>query len=151
MKRLLTAALLGTLVLVPVAHASDASLEKALKAYKHKLTTDIAYLSTFAAPSKSAAAGVSKKLSTIHTDLKGALSAAQDNQASSAKGGQGRTEILTGLGYALVAEADAKAATSAAASGKMATAKSEAKKARSEIANKAIGPLETGGMALGLF
>jgi hypothetical protein len=151
MKRLLTAALLGTLVLVPFAHASDASLEMALKAYKHKLTTDIAYLSTFAAPSKRAAGGVSKRLSTISSDLKGARSAAQDNQASSAKGSKGRSEILAGLGYALVAEADAKAATSAAASGKMATAKSEAKKARAEIANKAIGPLESGGMALGLF
>ncbi|HWE32832.1 MAG TPA: hypothetical protein VG410_05055 [Solirubrobacteraceae bacterium] len=151
MKRLLTAALLGIVVLVPVAHASDTSLEKALKAYKHKLTTDIAYLSSFAAPSKSATASVSKKLSTIRADLKGAQSAAQNNQASSASGRKGRSEVLTGLGYALVAEGDAKAAASAAASGKKATAKSDAKKARAEIANKAIAPLESGGMALGLF
>jgi hypothetical protein len=151
MKRLLTAALLGILVLAPVAHASDASLEKALKAYKQKLTTDIAYLSGFSAPSKSAASGVSRKLSTISGDLKGAQSAAQNNQASSAKGSKGRSEILAGLGYALVAERDAKAATSAAASGKAATARSDAKRARAEIADKAIGPLESGGMALGLF
>lgn len=151
MKRLLTIALLGTVVLVPVAHASDATLEKALKAYKHKLTSDIAYLSTFPAPSKSTAAGVSRRLSTIRGDLKGAQSAAQNNQASSAKASQGRSEVLTGLGYALVAEGDAKSATSAAASGKAATAKSEAKKARAEIATKAIAPLESGGMALGLF
>ena len=127
MKRLLTAALLGILVLAPVAHASDASLEKALKAYKTKLTNDVAYLSTFAAPSKSGSSSVSKKLSRIRGDLKGAQSAAQNNQASSANAIKGRTEVLTGLGYALVAEGDAKAATSAAASGKKATAKSDAK------------------------
>jgi hypothetical protein len=151
MKRLLTTALLGTLMLVPVAHASDASLEKALKAYKQKLTSDIAYLSAFSAPSKSAAARVSRKLSTIGGDLKGAQSAAKNNQASSAKGSKGRSEVLTGLGYALVAQRDAKAAASAAASGRAATAKGDAKRARAEIANKAIGPLESGGMALGLF
>ncbi len=150
MKRIALTVLVGALAIAPAATASDSSLVAALKPYKTKLTNDIAYLSTFAAPSKSAASGVSKKLSKIEKDLKAVQSAAKDNPASSSKGTTGRSEVLAGVGDALTATADANAAVAAARAGHKATAKKDARAARAEIA-KAVPVLEAGGHALGLF
>jgi len=150
MKRIALAVLMGTLVIAPIATASDSSLKNALKPYRNKLTSDIAYLASFSPPSKRAANSVSKKLSKIRTDLKGAQSAANKNQASSQKASTGRSEVLSGLSYALTATADAKASAAAAHSGKKSTARKDAKSERTEI-NKAIPKLEAGGKALGLF
>jgi hypothetical protein len=150
MKRIALTALIGALAVVSAASASDSSLEHALKPYKNKLTSDIAYLATFPAPSKSSASTVSKKLSTIEKDLKGAQSAAKNNQASSPKVATGRSEVLTGVSDALKATADATASAAAARAGKKSTAKNDAKSARAEI-SKAVPVLEAGGMALGLF
>jgi hypothetical protein len=150
MKRIALTVVVGALVIAPVASASDSTLEHALKPYKTKLTTDIAYLATFSAPSKSAARGVSKQLLKVEKDLKAAQSAAKNNQASSAKVATGRTQVLTGLSDALIAVADANASVKAARAGKTTTAKNDAKSARSEI-TKAVPVLEAGGKALGLF
>lgn len=150
MKRIALTVLLGALGIAPAATASDSSLTNALKPYKTKLTADISYLATFQAPSKSAASGVSKKLSKIGKDLKAVQKAANDNQASSSKVATGRSEVLTGVGDALKATADANASVTAARAGKKATAKKDAKAARAEI-SKAVPVLEAGGHALGLF
>jgi hypothetical protein len=150
MKRIALTVLLGALAIAPAATASDSSLVAALKPYKTKLTNDIAYLATFAAPSKSAASGVSTKLSKIEKDLKAVQRAAKNNQASSSKGTTGRSEVLAGVGDALTATTDANASAAAARAGKKATAKRDAKSARAEIA-KAVPVLEAGGHALGLF
>lgn len=141
---------LGALVPVAPAQASDKTLEKALKPYKSKLTVDVAYLANYAAPSKSKASSALKELSKVKGDLNGALKAATDNQASSSKGKTGRTEVIAGLKDALKANAEAQASANAAKSGKSSTAKSDAKTEKSEI-DKAIAPLEAGGKALGLF
>jgi hypothetical protein len=140
----------GALVPVAPAMASDQSLEKALKPYKTKLTTDIAYLANFATPSKSKASSDLKQLSKVKGDLNGALKAATDNQASSSKGKAGRTDVIAGVKDALKAESEAVASATAAKSGKSSTAKSDAKTEKSEI-DKALAPLEAGGKALGLF
>ena len=150
MKRIALSVVLGGLVIAPAATASDSSLTNALKPYKAKLTSDIAYLATFQAPSKGAAGGVGKKLAKIEKDLKAVRGAAQANQASSSKGATGRSEVLAGVGDALTATGDAKASVAAARAGKKATAKKDAKAARAEIA-KAVPVLEAGGHALGLF
>jgi formate-dependent nitrite reductase cytochrome c552 subunit len=150
MKRTALTVAVGALVIAPAASASDSTLKNALKPYSSKLTSDIAYLATFPTPSKSTAGSVSKHLSKIEKDLKGAQRAAQDNQASSSKGTTGRSEVLTGLGDAIKATADANASVAAARAGKKSTAKNDAKSARSEI-SKAVPVLEAGGKALGLF
>ena len=140
----------SVLALAPLAAASDKSLESALKPYKSKLTTDVAYLAAFKAPSKSKAGGVLKKLSKIEGDLTGAKNAANGQQASTSSGTQGRTEVLSGLGDLLAANGDAKNSASAAKAGKSSTAKSDAK-LELKATNKAIPVLEAGGMKLKLF
>ena len=138
------------LLATPVALASDKSLEAALKPYKAKLTTDIAYLANFKAPTKSKAAAATKELGKIASTLNGAKKAAEDNQASSSKGKAGRTDVINGLTDALSAASDGKSAASAAKSGKGSSAKSHAKSEKTEI-DKAIPLLETGGTDLKLF
>jgi hypothetical protein len=142
--------MLGLLAFAPLAAASDKSLENALKPYKTKLTTDVAYLAAFKAPAKSKAGGVLKKLSKITADLNGAKNAANGQQASTNSGKQGRTEVLSGLGDLLAAAGDAKNSASAAKAGKSATAKSDAK-LELKATNKAIPLLEAGGTKLKLF
>jgi hypothetical protein len=142
--------LFGLLAVAPVGVASDRSLESALRPYKSKLTADIAYLANFKAPSKSNAGGALSKLSSVKGDLTGAKNAAQHNQASSAKGRAGRSEVIAGLSDALVAVADGAGSASAARSGNASTARSDAQAELREI-DKAIPLLESGGMKLGLF
>jgi hypothetical protein len=151
MKRagLLLLVLVGLLA-TPAALASDKSLETALKPYKTKLTTDIAYLATFKAPTKSKAAAATKQLGKIGSTLRGAQKVTEDNQASSTKVKTGRTDVLGGLSDALSATSSAKLSASAAKSGKTANAKGDAKAELKSI-DKAIPLLETGGKDLGLF
>jgi hypothetical protein len=144
MKRLVLP--LGLLAAAPLAQASNASLEKALKPYETRLTTDISYLSNFSAPSKKAAPAALTKLSKINSDLSGATKAATGQQASTSSGRKGRTQVLSALHEATVATSDARACATAARSGKKSTAKSE----QSEI-NKAIPLFESGGELLHLF
>src|ERR1700734_3250323 len=127
----------GALAPVATAQASDKSLEKALKPYESKLTTDVAYLATFPAPSKGSAGSAQKKLSKIHGDLSGVEKVANENQGSSANGKAGRTDVIAGVKDALTATADAEAAAKAAKSGKSSTAKSDATNAKNEM-KKAI-------------
>jgi hypothetical protein len=134
----------------PLASASDASLEHALKAYEKRLTADIGYLSTFSAPSRGGAGSVLSRLAKIRTDLTGAQSAAIRNQASTSAGRRGRTEVLAALKDALLATGDAQASATAARKGQHSTATHDAGAERREI-NKAIPLFESGGMALHLF
>jgi hypothetical protein len=142
--------LLGLLAVAPAGLASDKSLAKALKPYKTKLTTDVAYVATFKAPSKSKAGAAETKLKKIKTDVTGAKNAATGQQASTSKGKTARADVLEGLGYVLNAIKDAHSSAAAAKKGKASTAKSDAKAAVTET-NKAIPPLEAGGQDLGLF
>jgi len=130
--------------------ATDASLKSALKPYKTRLTTDVAYLAGFKVPKKSAVGGVLKKLSKITKDLQGAATAANRNQASSNTGRQGRTQVLAGLHDATSAGAAARACAKAVRSGKGSKAKTDHKQVQSNI-NKAIPLLESGGTKLKLF
>ncbi|MGP0036132.1 MAG: hypothetical protein ACLP4R_16395 [Solirubrobacteraceae bacterium] len=148
--RLILLGLLGLLVLVPLAQASDATLQKAMRPYDKRLTTDISYLSNFSAPSKKAAPSTLSKLSTISSDLSGAIKAASGQQASTSSGRKGRTQILAALHYATAATNDAKACATAARVGKRSTAKRDAKTEQSQI-NKAIPLFESGGKLLKLF
>src|ERR1700730_5493802 len=93
MKRIALALLvsLGLLAVAPLAHASDVSLEHALKAYKTRLTADIGYLASFSPPSKSAAATALSRLAKLRSDLTGATQAATRQQASTNSGRKGRT------------------------------------------------------------
>jgi hypothetical protein len=143
-------ALLGLLALAPLAQASDATLEKAMKPYEKRLTTDISYLSNFSAPSKKAAPSTLTKLSTIGGDLAGATKAAASHQASTSSGRRGRTQILAALHDATAATSDAKASATAARAGKTSTAKRDAKTEQSQI-TKAIPLFESGGKLLKLF
>jgi hypothetical protein len=152
MKRFALALLvsLGLLAVAPLAHASDASLEHALKAYKTRLTADIAYLASFSAPSKSAAATALSRLPKLRGDLTGATQAATRQQGSTNSGRKGRTMVLSGLHDAIVATGDAGASAAAARSGNRATAKRDASREQAEI-NRAIPLFESGGMLLHLF
>lgn len=143
-------ALIALLAAAPLGVASDKSLENALKPYKTKLTSDVGYLASFKAPSKSKAAAALTRLATINGDLSGAKHAAESNQASTSKGKAGRSEVIAGLSDALIATADGKNSASAAKSGRASTAKADAS-AELKEANKAIPLLESGGMKLGLF
>jgi hypothetical protein len=138
------------LLATPVALASDSSLEKALKPYKTKLTTDIAYLAGFKAPAKSKASAASKELGKIESTLNGAKKAAKSQQASSTKGRTGQADVIAGVTDALTATSQAKASAAAAKSGKASTAKADAK-TEFKTVSKAIPLLETGGKDLGLF
>lgn len=152
MKRVAPALLvsLGLLVASPLAQASDASLKSALKRYEARLTTDIGYLSSFSAPSRSTAPAALSRLSKIRSDLTGAARAATGEQASTSSGRKGRTLVLSGLHDATVAADDARACATAARSGNRSTARGDAKAEQSEI-NKAIGLFESGGKLLHLF
>jgi hypothetical protein len=142
--------LFSLLALASTGLASDASLKSALKPYKKKLTSDVAYVATFKAPAKSKAGAAEKKLKRIKTDVTGAKNAATGQQASTSKGTTARADVLKGLGYVLIAIKDANSSAAAAKSGKASTAKKDAKAAVKET-NKAIPPLEAGGTDLGLF
>jgi hypothetical protein len=150
MTRLVLLVLLGLLALAPLAQASDATLEKAMKAYEKRLTNDISYLSSFSAPSKHAAPSTLSKLSRIGSDLAGATKAATRQQASTSSGRKGRTQILAALHDATAAKSDAKASATAARAGKTSTAKRDAKTEQSQI-TKAIPLFESGGKLLKLF
>ncbi len=147
-------ALLAVLVALgagtPVALASDVSLTKALKRYETRLTSDIAYLSSFAAPSKTAAPAALRALSKIRRDLTGAIRAANGQQASTSTGREARTLVLSGLHYATGAAGHAKASATAARSGAVFTAKHAARAEQTEI-HKAIPLFERGGKLLHLF
>jgi hypothetical protein len=140
----------GLLAVAPLAHASDASLKRALRAYKARLTTDIGYLASFAAPNKGAAVGALRRLSTVRGDLTGATHAATLQQASTSSGRRARTLVLSGLHDAIAAVGDARASATAARSGNRSAAKRAARKARDET-NKAIPLFESGGRLLHLF
>jgi hypothetical protein len=152
MKRLLLPSIvsIGLLAMAPMARGSDASLEHALKPYKTKLTTDVAYLSSFSAPSKSRATATLRRLSNVAGDLAGATRAANGQQASTTSGRKGRKLVLQGLHDATLAVGDARASATAAKSGQRSTAKRDARSERAKI-NKAIPQLEQGGMLLHLF
>jgi hypothetical protein len=152
MKRtaLLLPVLVAVLAAAPFAQANDASLTKALKRYETRLTTDIGYLSSFAAPSKNGARAALSKLSKVRSDLGGATNAANGQQASTASGRKGRAQVLSALHDATVAASDARASATAARSGLRSTAKRDAKNELSEI-NKAIALFESGGRLLHLF
>jgi hypothetical protein len=142
--------LLALLAPAPLALASDASLKKALKPFKARLTADIAYLAGFSAPSRARASGALSKLATIRKDLSGATRAATNNKASTKSGRKGRTLVLSALHDATLATGDARASAKAARSGNRSAAKRDAKHERSEI-NKAIPRFESGGKLLHLF
>ena len=150
MTRLILLVLLGLLALAPLAHASDATLEKAMKAYEKRLTTDISYLANFSVPSKKAAPSTLSKLSRIVNDLAGATKAATRHQASTSSGRKGRTQILAALHDATAATSDAKACATAARAGKRSTAKRDSKAEQRQI-DKAIPLFESGGKLLKLF
>jgi hypothetical protein len=141
---------LGLLVATPLAQASDASLERALKAYGARLTGDIGYLSSFSAPSKRAAGAVLHRLSKVRDDLAGATRAATGRQASTSSGRKGRKLVLSGLHDATAAAGDARACATAARSGNRFAAKRYERQEQSEI-GKAIPMLESGGKVLHLF
>lgn len=141
---------LALLIVVPLAQASDASLERALKAYKGRLTVDIAYLSNFSVPSHKAAATVLHKLSKVRSDLSGARRAATHQQASSSSARKGQALVLSALRDVLAAESDAHACAAAVRSADRAAAKRDQAKEQSEV-NKAIPLFESGGKLLHLF
>jgi hypothetical protein len=141
---------IGLLAVAPLAQASDASLEHALKPYKTKLTTDIAYLSSFSAPSKSRAAAALRRLSKVGGDLAGVTRAANSQQASTKSGRKGRKLVFEGLHDATLAVGDARVSATVAKSGHGSTAKRDARSERAEI-NNAIPLLEQGGKLLHLF
>ena len=151
MKRVVSVlAALGVLALAPLAQASDRSLERALGADKSRLTSDISYLASFSAPSRSSASGVLSRLSRIGSDLNGASRAASSQRASSSSGRHGQLLILTALSDAMFAESEAHASASAARSGSRSTASRDARAEQGEI-NRAIPDFESGGHLLHLF
>lgn len=152
MKRVLPSVLvaLGLALLVPPAWASDATLKSALKPYEARLTKDIAYLAGFRVPSKKATGGALKRLAKINKDLKGAVQAANHNQASSKNGRKGRSLVLSGLHDAIAAAGAARSCAKAAKAGHHAAAKLDRKHEQREI-NRAIPELESGGKLLHLF
>jgi hypothetical protein len=141
---------LGLLVATPFARATDASLERALKAYETRLSGDIGYLSSFSAPSKGAAAAVLHRLSEVRNDLAGATRAATGRQASTGSGRRGRELVLSGLHDAAAAASDARACATAVRSGNRNAAKRDERQEQSEI-GKAIPLFESGGKLLHLF
>jgi hypothetical protein len=141
---------LGLGMLVPAAQADDAGLQKALKAYESRLTTDIGYLAAFTKPSAGGVPTALHRLSKIAEDLSGATHAAKTHHASTTAGAKGRTEVLAALHDAMAATRDAEASAKAVRGGKPAKAKHEAKLERSAI-NKAIPLFESGGKKLHLF
>lgn len=141
---------LGLGLLVPAAQADDAGLQKALKAYEHRLTSDIGYLAGFTVPSKRSVSSTLHRLSKIGKDLAGATHAASSHHASSTAGAKGRTEVLQALHDATAATRDAEASAKAVRGGKAAKAKHEAKLELSAT-NKAIKLFESGGKKLHLF
>lgn len=134
----------------PLAHASDASIRRAMKPYKTKLTVDIGYLANFSAPSRKAAPGALRTLSRVRTDLTGASHALTHQKASSASGRRGRTDVLSALRLALTATSDARTSATAARAGHSASARAAAKREQRQI-GKAISKFQTGGRLLRLF
>jgi hypothetical protein len=141
---------LGLLVAVPLAQASDASLKRAMKAYESRLTTDIGYLSNFSVPSRSAASTVLHKLSKIGTDLSAATRTAKGQQASTNSGRKARTLLLSALSDATTGTGDARTCATAARSGNRSAAKRDQRNEQNEI-NKAIPLFESAGKLLHLF
>lgn len=140
----------GALVNAPLAQASNATLEHALKSYDKRLTADIGYLSSFAAPSRARAGAALRRLTTVRTDLAGATRAATTHQASTASGRRGRTDILVALRDATAATSDARNSATAARAGRRTTARSDARAEQRQI-NAAIPRFEAGGRLLHLF
>jgi hypothetical protein len=141
---------LGVLMIPPLALASDASLKGALKPYEGRLTTDIGYLSSFSASSRSAADLRQLAQRGSRGDLFGATRAASHQQASSSSGRKGRTLVLSALADATVAAGDARASAIAARSGNRSAAKRYGREEQSGI-NKAIPLFESGSKLLHLF
>ena len=152
MKRYALPSLVGLALLAaaPFAQASDRSLEQAIGKYKPKLTSDIAYLASFSAPSRSHASGVEKRISGILHDLSAASSAARSQQASSKSVQHGKSLVLSALHDASLAADDARASAKAAQSGNRSGAKKDARAEQTEI-NRAIPLFESGGRLLHLF
>ncbi len=141
---------IAALAVAPGALASDASLQHALKAYEARLTSDIGYLASFAAPNRSAAGAALTKLSGVQRDLSAASRAASGQQASSSAGRNGRSLVLSALSGASTAARDAAAAATAARAGRGATASGDVKAEQAAI-DRAIPQFEQGGRLLHLF
>jgi hypothetical protein len=152
MKRIALSVLvmLGLLAGAPIAHASNASLTHALKPYETRLTTDIGYLSSFSAPSRTAASAALTKLSRVRRDLSSATGAASGQQASTNSGRKGRTLVLSAMHDATLAAGDAQASATAARAGRHGVARRDAQSEQTEI-SRAIPSFESGGRLLHLF
>jgi hypothetical protein len=142
--------LLSLLTAAPLAQASDRSLERAIAPYKSRLTSDIGYLSNFAAPSRHSAPGVQTRVARILGDLAAVTSAAKGQRASSSSVRHGQSLVLSALHYATLAAEDARASAGAARSGNGAGARGDARAELSQI-NRAIPLFESGGHLLHLF
>ncbi|MHB1571932.1 MAG: hypothetical protein ACYCXW_24030 [Solirubrobacteraceae bacterium] len=143
-------ALMLAFAFASAANASDASFRRALAPYKTKLTTDIAYLSNFSAPSKRAAPSSLRTLSRISRDLAGATKAAKGQQGSTTSGRKGRSEVLSALSYATSATSYARSSATAARGGNRSRALAYARSEQARI-DKAIPLFEDGGRRLHLF
>ena len=142
--------MLAVLAGAPGAQASDASLQHALKAYEARLTSDIGYLASFAAPSRGAAGAALTKLSGVQRDLAAASRAASGQKGSSSTGRKGRSLVLSALGGASTAAGDAVAAASAVRAGRGGAVKGDVA-AEQRAINRAIPQFEQGGRLLHLF
>ena len=140
----------GLLVGAPLALASDASLQRALKVYENRLASDIGYLSSFTTPTRCGAPAVLRRLSSVRTDLSGATQAAARNQASTSSGRTGRAQVLSALRYAATATVDADYSARAARAGNRTRARRYAR-AEQGMINRAITLFEAGGRRLHLF
>jgi hypothetical protein len=142
--------LIGMLLAGSTAQASDASVQRALKAYETRLAADIGYLSSFTAPTTRGAPAALRRLATVQTDLNGATTAANSHQASTRSGRTGRTEVLSALHHASLAATEAQRCGKATRAGHHADARRDAKAEQGEI-NEAIPLFEAGGKRLHLF
>ena len=141
---------IGLLLGAPLAQASDASLEHALKSYEKRLASDIGYLSSFSTPTRSGAPAALRTLSSVRADLTGATKAANSNQASTSSGRTGRAQVLSALHGAATAAIDAEHCATAARSGHRTQARRDAT-AEQRAINQAIVLFEAGGKRLHLF
>ncbi len=140
----------ASLAAAPAAGASDASFRRALRHYESRLTADIGYLSSFSAPSKAAAPAALSRLAKVNRDLNAVTTVANRNQASSAAGRTGRSDVLAALGHARIATSDAQRSAGAARARNRAAAVRNARAEQRQI-DQAISLFETGGRLLHLF
>lgn len=132
------------------AWASDAGLERALGAYRSRLTADMVYLASFSTPSRGSAGSALSRLAGITRDLTGAVRAASSQRASTRNGSRGVSLLLVAFSDALNAAGDARAAAAAARSGYGSRARNDVRLEQTQI-NRAIPLFEQGGRLLHLF